>query len=124
MSSLPSRKRKGKPLLKAALGVAFVSFVNCEPKPPDPQPVGNLRPVDPRHIPTGTAEPTTTPTAQPTSTATAETTSAPTATAAPTATIAAPATATAVATDTPRPPIRPVGNLRPPPPPPPPPKKK
>jgi hypothetical protein len=40
-------KRKGRPLLIAAAGVAFVSYVQCRPKE---QPVGNLRPVDP--IPT------------------------------------------------------------------------
>jgi hypothetical protein len=36
-------KRKGRPLLIAAAGVAFVSFVQCEPKD---HPVGNLRPVE------------------------------------------------------------------------------
>jgi hypothetical protein len=37
-------KRKGRPLLLAAAGVAFVSFANCEPKY---EPVGNLRGPDP-----------------------------------------------------------------------------
>ncbi len=38
------KKRKGRPLLVAAAGVAFVSFAQCEPK--DRGPVGNLRPVE------------------------------------------------------------------------------
>jgi len=38
------KKRKGRPLLVAAAGVAFVSFSQCEPK--DHAPVGNLRPVE------------------------------------------------------------------------------
>jgi hypothetical protein len=44
-----SRRRKGRPLLLAAAGVAFVSFA-CEPKPDvitGPSPVGNLRAPDP-----------------------------------------------------------------------------
>ena len=45
-------KRKGRPLLIAAAGVAFVSFVRCEPKD---HPVGNLRP--PGNIDSGQIEP-------------------------------------------------------------------
>src|SRR5882672_5232038 len=47
-----SRKRKGRPLLVAAMGVAFVSFAQCEPKD---HPVGNLRPVD--NVDSGNIEP-------------------------------------------------------------------
>lgn len=46
MDSKP--KRKGRPLLVAAAGIAFVSYINCEPSPN----VGNLRGPDPRPEPT------------------------------------------------------------------------
>jgi hypothetical protein len=42
MDSNAKPKPKGRPLLVAAVGVAFVSFTQCEPKAQDP--MGNLRP--------------------------------------------------------------------------------
>lgn len=40
----PPTKRKGRPLLAAAAGVAFVSFAGCQVQ--EPRPVGNLRAPD------------------------------------------------------------------------------
>jgi hypothetical protein len=53
------KRRKGRPLLIAAAGVAFVSYVQCRPKE---QPVGNLRPVDPIPTLTDTASASAPPT--------------------------------------------------------------
>jgi hypothetical protein len=39
-------QRKGRPLLVAAAGIAFVSFAGCR-QAEEPRPVGNLRPVEP-----------------------------------------------------------------------------
>ncbi|CAN5139986.1 hypothetical protein BH09MYX1_BH09MYX1_05470 [soil metagenome] len=50
MGSKP--KRKGRPLLVAAAGIAFVSFVSCH----EDRPVGNLRNPDPRPEPSTDAD--------------------------------------------------------------------
>ena len=53
------KRRKGRPLLLAAAGVAFVSFA-CDPKPDvitSPSPVGNLRAPDNIPFDAGPPEP-------------------------------------------------------------------